>query len=45
MTDPEVMGRKAEQSDTMDHVARIGLVAYGVVYLLIGWLADPARAG
>ena len=45
MNDPEVMGRQAEQSDTLDHVARIGLLAYGLVYLLIGWLAIQLALG
>lgn len=31
--------RKAHESDWIDWVARAGLVAYGVVYVLIGWLA------
>ena len=34
--------RSAEQahnSDWMDHAIRAGLVAYGVVHLLVGWLA------
>ena len=45
MNDPEVMGRQAEQSDALDHAARIGLVAYGAVYLLIGWLAIQLALG
>jgi hypothetical protein len=35
-------GGKAEQagdSASLEVLARVGLVAYGVVYLLIGWLA------
>jgi len=35
-------GGKAEQagdSASLEGLARVGLVAYGVVYLLIGWLA------
>jgi hypothetical protein len=35
-------GRKAEQagdSASLEGLARVGLVAYGVVHLLIGWLA------
>jgi hypothetical protein len=35
-------GRKAEQagdSTSLEMLARVGLIAYGVVYLLIGWLA------
>ncbi len=45
MTDPEVMGREAEQSDWLDHAVRIGLVAYGVVHLLIAWLAVQLALG
>ena len=35
-------GRKAEQagdSKSLEVLARVGLIAYGVVHLLIGWLA------
>ena len=35
-------GGKAEQagdSASLEGLARVGLVAYGVVYLLVGWLA------
>ena len=45
MSDPEVLGREAEQSDWLDHAVRIGLVAYGVVHLLIGWLAVQLALG
>ncbi len=45
MNDPEIMGRKAEQSDWLDHAVRIGLIAYGVVHLLIGWLAVQLALG
>ncbi len=45
MTDPEEMGRQAEQSDWLDTAARLGLVAYGVVHLLIGWLAVQLALG
>ena len=38
-------GRKAEHSDWLDHAVRIGLVAYGVVHLLIGWLAVQLALG
>lgn len=31
--------RQADSSDALDHVFRVGLVAYGLVHLLIGWLA------
>jgi fumarate reductase subunit D len=33
------VGREAQQSDWVDHAARIGLLAYGVVHLVVGWLA------
>ncbi len=45
MSDPEEIGREAEQSDWLDHAARVGLVAYGVVHLLIGWLAVQLALG
>ena len=45
MVDAEQMGRRAEQSDVLDHAVRIGLVAYGVVHLLIGWLAVQLALG
>jgi hypothetical protein len=35
----EQIGRQAQQTDWMDHMVRAGLVAYGVVHLLIGWIA------
>lgn len=31
-------GRQAENSEWLDHVVRFGLLAYGVVHLLIAWL-------
>ncbi len=31
--------RQAGNSDTLEHLARIGLIAYGVVHVLIAWLA------
>ena len=30
---------RAGDSDTLEHLARVGLVAYGVVHLLVAWLA------
>jgi fumarate reductase subunit D len=32
-------GREAQQSDWVEHAARLGLLAYGVVHLVVGWLA------
>ena len=31
--------RQAGNSDTLEHLARVGLIAYGVVHLLVAWLA------
>jgi hypothetical protein len=39
------LGRQAEDSDALDVLARIGLVAYGVVHLLVGWLAIQLALG
>lgn len=33
------LGRQADQSDALDHAVRAGLVAYGIVHLMVGWLA------
>ena len=30
---------RAGDSDTLEHLARVGLIAYGIVHLLIAWLA------
>jgi hypothetical protein len=30
---------RAAHSDTLEHLARVGLLAYGVVHLLVAWLA------
>lgn len=32
------LGRKADDSETFDWAVRLGLVSYGVVHLLLGWL-------
>jgi hypothetical protein len=31
--------REAGESDALEHLARVGLIAYGVVHLLVAWLA------
>lgn len=36
---------RAHQSDVVDHIAQAGLVAFGVVHLLIGWLAVTLALG
>lgn len=33
------LGRKADDSALFDHAVRVGLVSYGVVHLLVAWLA------
>src|SRR6476469_5098087 len=35
----EQMGRNAHNSEWLETAVRIGLVAYGVVHLLVGWVA------
>jgi hypothetical protein len=45
VNDPEVVGRRAEQSTWLEYAARAGLVAYGVVYLLLAWLAVQLALG
>jgi hypothetical protein len=45
VNDAEAMGRQAEQSDALDYAIRIGFVAYGVVHLVIGWLAIQLALG
>jgi len=38
-------GRRAKRHPVMDVLARAGLLAYGVVYLLLGWLALQVALG
>ena len=45
MNDPEVIGRRAERSNWLDHVAKAGLLAYGVVYLLLAWVCVQLALG
>ncbi len=35
----ELAGRRADDSEWMDHAVRVGLVSYGVVHLILAWLA------
>ena len=44
-TRAETTGRQADQSEWIDHAARIGLVAYGLVHLVIAWLAVQLALG
>lgn len=41
----EQLGRQADQSDWVDRAARVGLVTYGVVHLVIAWLAVQLAFG
>lgn len=41
----EQAAREARDHPVLDRLARAGLVAYGVVYLLIGWLAAQLALG
>ena len=38
-TRAEEAGRRADDSEWMDHAVRVGLVSYGIVHLIIAWLA------
>jgi hypothetical protein len=38
-------GRKAKHSPVLDHAVRLGLVCFGVVHLLIAWLAGQLALG
>jgi hypothetical protein len=35
----DVGARRAERSDLLDHAVRFGLVAYGLMHLVVGWIA------
>jgi Domain of Unknown Function (DUF1206) len=39
------LGREAQHSDWLDRGIRFGLVAYGVVHLIVGWLAVQLALG
>ena len=39
------MGRRADNSPWMDRGVRFGMVCYGVVYLLVAWLALQLALG
>lgn len=41
----DALTRQVHHSDWVDHVARVGLTAYGVVHLVIGWLALQLALG
>ncbi|CUR54723.1 conserved membrane hypothetical protein [metagenome] len=39
------LGQRADDSDWLDHAVRLGLVAYGIVHLMIAWLAFQLALG
>lgn len=39
MDAPQDIARSVQKSDLLDHAIRVGLVAYGIVHLMVGWLA------
>ncbi len=39
------LGRRAEHSDVLDHIARAGLVTFGLMHLVVGWLAVQLAFG
>lgn len=41
----EEVGRQADQSDWIDRAVRFGLVVYGLVYVLIAWVAAQLALG
>ena len=45
MNAPTSTARSAHQSDWLDHAIRVGLVAYGIVHLMVGWLALQLALG
>lgn len=45
MGDLQQAARRADDSDWLDQAVRVGLVAYGLVYLVVGWLALQLALG
>lgn len=41
----EQAGHEAHRSEWLDHAVRLGLVAYGVVHLMVAWLAAQLALG
>ena len=41
----EQAGRRADNSEWMDHAVRVGLISYGVVHLILAWLAVRLALG
>ncbi|CAA9381692.1 MAG: hypothetical protein AVDCRST_MAG32-1709 [uncultured Nocardioides sp.] len=45
MTNATDTARSAQNSEWFDHAIRVGLIAYGIVHLMIGWLALQLALG
>lgn len=45
MNDATATGQSVHQSKWLDHAIRVGLIAYGVVHLMVGWLALQLALG
>jgi hypothetical protein len=41
----EQASREAQDSDWLDHAIRLGLVSYGIVHLMVAWLAGQLALG
>ena len=39
------IGRKADGSDALDHAVRVGIIAYGIVHLIVAWIAIQLALG
>jgi hypothetical protein len=44
-TEAQAAGQQVRQSEWIDHAARIGLVTYGVMHLVVAWLAIQLALG
>jgi hypothetical protein len=44
-TQAHEMGRRADNSSALGHAVRVGLVAYGIVHLLVAWVAVKLALG
>ena len=45
MNDATATAQSARNSEWLDHAIRIGLIAYGIVHLMVGWLALQLALG
>ena len=45
MTQPSDLDHQVKHSDTLDHLVRAGMVTYGLVHVLVAWLAVQLALG